>query len=94
MSVSLVALWSQPTDVESFERHYHEIHMPLARKLPGLKSAETYKTVGEGAYYRVAVLHFDDAAALGAAMGGPEAAALIEDTQSLGTCTTLVTESD
>ena len=94
MSVTLVALWNRPTDVDSFESHYRDVHMPLARKLPGITGAETYKTVGDGPFYRVALLHFDSAQALGAAMGSDEGKALLEDTQSLGTVTTLVTESD
>jgi uncharacterized protein (TIGR02118 family) len=94
MSISLIALWNKPGDVEAFEKHYHQTHMPLARKLPGLKSAETYKTQGDGPYYRLAVLHFDGPDALGAAMGSPEGAALMEDTQKLGTLDTLVVEDD
>lgn len=94
MSVTLVGLWDRPADEAAFEEHYHSVHLPLARKLPGLTNAETYKTVGDGPYYRVVVLHFESIEALGAAMGTPEGAAVMADTEKLGTITTFVTQSD
>lgn len=94
MAVTLVALWDAPEDAESFERHYADVHMPLARKLPKVTGAETFKTLGDGPYYRVALIHFASADDLGAAMGSPEGAELLEDTQKLGKVTTLVTEDD
>ena len=33
-----LVFWEQPTDPEAFERHYREVHIPLARKIPGLRS--------------------------------------------------------
>ena len=30
-------LWSKPKDVDAFERHYREVHVPLAKKMPGLR---------------------------------------------------------
>ncbi|MGH7899529.1 MAG: EthD family reductase [Candidatus Binatia bacterium] len=69
----IVAIWSapKPSDVEAFEKHYAEIHVPLAAKAPGLRRLVLTRTpVGlEGAppgFYRVAELHFDDAQTLAA----------------------------
>ncbi|WP_348542362.1 EthD family reductase [Dietzia kunjamensis] len=31
----LTVLYGQPTDPEAFRRHYEEIHVPLAKALPG-----------------------------------------------------------
>jgi uncharacterized protein (TIGR02118 family) len=31
-----LAVYEQPADAEAFYRHYHEVHIPLARRLPGL----------------------------------------------------------
>jgi uncharacterized protein (TIGR02118 family) len=30
-------LWGTPQDPVEFDRHYREVHIPLARKLPGLR---------------------------------------------------------
>ncbi|MHB1536680.1 MAG: EthD family reductase [Acidimicrobiales bacterium] len=32
-----LVLWSQPHDPASFERHYREVHIPLALEIPGLR---------------------------------------------------------
>ena len=34
-----IVLWGAPDDPEAFNRHYQEVHIPLARKLPGLGRA-------------------------------------------------------
>ena len=33
----LVVIYRTPKNVEAFDRHYFEIHVPLAKKIPGLK---------------------------------------------------------
>ena len=38
--VKFVALYKKPADVEAFEKHYNEIHAPLAKKMPGLVKLE------------------------------------------------------
>jgi uncharacterized protein (TIGR02118 family) len=35
--VRLLVLYQTPTDVEAFEKHYFEVHVPLAKQLPGLR---------------------------------------------------------
>lgn len=37
-SARLLVLWEQPSDPEAFEKHYREVHVPIAGKLPGLRS--------------------------------------------------------
>jgi uncharacterized protein (TIGR02118 family) len=32
-----IVLWGTPQDPEAFNRHYHEVHIPLTRQLPGLR---------------------------------------------------------
>jgi uncharacterized protein (TIGR02118 family) len=32
-----VVLYDTPSDIEAFERHYREVHIPLAKHLPGLR---------------------------------------------------------
>ena len=37
MTVRFLALYETPTEPEAFDRHYREVHIPLARQLPGLR---------------------------------------------------------
>ena len=32
-----LVLWGTPQDPDFFERHYREIHVPLVKKLPGVR---------------------------------------------------------
>jgi uncharacterized protein (TIGR02118 family) len=78
VTVKLVALWTEPANVEGFERDYLQVHMPLVSKLPGLRGAVASKALS-GPYYRMAELKFDDAAGLGAAMESQEGKDLVGD---------------
>ncbi len=35
--VTLVALYRHPDDIEAFNRHYEEVHIPLVKTMPGLQ---------------------------------------------------------
>ena len=37
MSARFVVLWGTPGDPVEFLRHYREVHIPLAKKMPGLR---------------------------------------------------------
>lgn len=81
--VKLVALYTKPDDVAAFEKHYVEIHSPLAKKMPGLKKVEishmTGSPGGEPKFYLMAELYFDTKEAMMAAMGSPEGKAAAKD---------------
>ncbi|MFQ5464045.1 MAG: EthD family reductase [Phycisphaerae bacterium] len=81
--VKLVALYKRPADVEAFEKHYTEIHAPLARKMPGLKKLEISRMTGSpggsAKYYLMAELYFEDQAALMAGLGSDEGKAAAKD---------------
>jgi uncharacterized protein (TIGR02118 family) len=34
----MVVIHKTPKDIASFEKHYFDVHIPLAKKLPGLIS--------------------------------------------------------
>jgi uncharacterized protein (TIGR02118 family) len=73
----LYAVWTQPNDPEAFEKHYVEVHVPLAAKIPGLVKLVTTRTttvLGDepSPYYRIAELWFEDEAACKRAMQSPE----------------------
>ena len=81
--VKLVALYKKPVDVDAFEKHYKEIHAPLARKMPGLKRLEvshmTGSPAGEPKFHMMAELYFDDKNAMMAALGSEEGKAAAKD---------------
>lgn len=94
--VKLVALYRRPEDADAFERHYWEVHLPLASKMPGLRRVEVSRVTGspggEAPYYLMAEMYFDDRAALDAALSSPEGRAAGKDLMSFaGKLVTLYT---
>jgi uncharacterized protein (TIGR02118 family) len=82
----LYAFWSapKPQDQPAFEKHYNEIHAPLARAVPEIRRLVTVLTPtglegGPPATYRVAEMIFDDAASLERSAHSPEWKSLRED---------------
>jgi uncharacterized protein (TIGR02118 family) len=67
-----VVLYDTPSDVEAFERHYFEVHLPLAKRYPGLRrvtcSREPAAVIGERCHL-VVMLDWDDLPALETALG-------------------------
>jgi uncharacterized protein (TIGR02118 family) len=55
--VRFLVLYTEPNDIEAFENHYREVHIPLAKKLPGLRryslSRNTAPISGGDPYYLV-----------------------------------------
>ena len=73
----MVVIYRTPKDVEAFDRHYFEIHVPLAKKIPGLRKYEISDgpiatPVGTSDVYLIGTLHFDDLAAIQTAFASPE----------------------
>ncbi|MDA0636867.1 EthD family reductase [Nonomuraea sp. MCN248] len=70
MAYQLLALYHHPESASAFDKHYDEVHAPLAARLPGLRAYTATRPAGnDPAYHLVAVLTFDDEAAFNAAMG-------------------------
>jgi uncharacterized protein (TIGR02118 family) len=73
----LTVLYNHPEDPAAFDKHYDEVHAPLAATIPGL---QRYTVARPGAgpdgakppYYLVAVLEFESEAAYAAGMSAPE----------------------
>lgn len=73
----MVVIYKTPQDVAAFERHYFETHIPLAKKLPGIRRYEVSRgpivtPAGALDFHFVATLHFDDLAAIKQAFASPE----------------------
>lgn len=61
--VKMTVIYQTPKDIDFFERHYFDVHIPLAKKLPGLIKYEIndhaiISTTGH-LPYRIANLYFD-----------------------------------
>src|SRR5690348_16967605 len=58
--VRFLAAYDEPDDPDAFDRHYREVHIPLAKKLPGLRrytvSCNPTPTRDREAYYLIAEL--------------------------------------
>ncbi len=82
----LIVLWEQPSDPEAFEKHYREVHIPLARKLPGLRSYTLTRQItavrGEP-YYLMAELMWDTLEELRTAFASPEGQSTAADVANL-----------
>jgi uncharacterized protein (TIGR02118 family) len=81
--VRFLVLYNQPDDPEAFDRHYRDVHIPLAKKLPGLRrytvSRNAAPVRGGEAYYLVAELDWDDMTAAQRAFESPEGLAAAQD---------------
>jgi uncharacterized protein (TIGR02118 family) len=77
MAAKLIGLFGQPDDPDEWDRHYSEVHLPLAAKVPGLTAQRAARVLaaadGSPAPYRVVgELVFDDLPALHAGLESPE----------------------
>jgi uncharacterized protein (TIGR02118 family) len=82
MTARFLALYETPSDPEAFDRHYHQIHIPLIRCLPGLRRYILGRNVTalHGApCYLVTELEWDTMDELQAAFATPEGRATAAD---------------
>jgi uncharacterized protein (TIGR02118 family) len=91
----LVVMYNNAPDVAAFKKYYFEQHVPLAKKLPGLRKYETSQgpvltPSGPAPYQLIATLHFDSIAAIQAAFMSPEGKAAAADAQTLGVAQMLI----
>jgi uncharacterized protein (TIGR02118 family) len=84
--VKLVALYKKPVDteaLETFEKHYFDVHMPLVAKTPGLLKSEVAKIKGlpgaENKYYMMTEMYYENMDSFNAAMASPEGKAAAKD---------------
>ena len=73
----MLVIYRTPENVEAFDRHYFDIHVPLAKTIPGLRKYEVSDgpiatPVGTSNIHRIGTLYFDDLAAIGRAFASPE----------------------
>lgn len=72
-----VVLYKTPTDPAAFDKYYAETHIPLAKKIPGLRRYQISRgtvasPAGASGIHLVATLTFDSLAAVQSALATPE----------------------
>ena len=65
----MLVIYRTPKDPEAFDRHYFDVHVPMARRLLGLKKYEVSKgpivaLASAADSYLIATLHFGSLAAV------------------------------
>ena len=84
--VKLIALYKKPADVEAFEQHYAQIHIPLVEKIPGIRKTEWTRFLaspqGEAPYYMMYEMYFDSMDSYKTAMKSEENKAAGKDLMS------------
>lgn len=84
----MVVIFKQPADPIEFDHHYFLVHVPLAKRLPGLRAYDVSRgsvmtPTGGPEPYLVATLVFDNRAAILGAFATPEGKACSADRRVL-----------
>jgi uncharacterized protein (TIGR02118 family) len=88
--IQLIVLYGHPQDPAAFDRHYREVHAPLAKQIPGLKGFMSTKPTSltqqePSPYYLIAQLYFEHMGALQAALQSAEGQATAGDLANFAT---------
>ena len=81
-----IGTWSWPNDLEAFEDHYLNVHMPIARTVPGVQAIASLKADESGresGIYRYAELAWADKEACERAQDSQEWAAMTADAMGI-----------
>ena len=86
----VVVMYKTPKDPAAFDQYYFATHVPIAKRIPGLHKYEVSQGAvaspdGASGVHLVAVLHFDDMAAVGAAFASEEGKAAVADVGTFAT---------
>jgi uncharacterized protein (TIGR02118 family) len=86
----LLVMYRTPKDPAAFNRYYFETHIPIARKMPGIRKYEVSQgpvatPAGPSPFHLIATLHFDNLAAIQNAFASAEGQAAAADVQNFAT---------
>jgi uncharacterized protein (TIGR02118 family) len=86
----LVVMYGTPKDAAAFDKYYFESHVPIAKKVPGLRKYEISRgaiatPAGLARFHLIATLHFDDLQAIQNAFASPQGQAAAADVATLAT---------
>ncbi|MGQ0623058.1 MAG: EthD family reductase [Sporichthyaceae bacterium] len=90
MAIKVNVQYGPPTDVEAFEKHYNEVHLPLASKMSGFTNIELCKVIGNpdgtpSSVYRTAEIWWDSEEDMAKTLGSPEGQATVADIANFAT---------
>jgi uncharacterized protein (TIGR02118 family) len=73
----LIALYKKPDDIEAFDAHYTDVHIPLVRRIPGLSNVTVNRCTGtpmggEADYFMIVEMAFPDEDTFRQAMASKE----------------------
>lgn len=82
--VRLLILYGHPEDPEAFDAYYEKTHIPLAKRMRGLKKWTIGRALGSpgdepSPYYYIADLYAESREAIEAVLKTPEGQAAVED---------------
>lgn len=82
--IQLTVLYGHPQDAAAFDNHYQQNHIPLAKKIPGLKGYTACKPISldpqeQSPYHLIAYLYFEDMGTLLSALQSAEGRAAAGD---------------
>jgi len=82
--IRLLILYGQPKDPAGFLKYYNEVHIPIAKKMKGLKGWTIGKVIGTPdnqptPYFYVADLVAESRSAMEAILESPEGRAAVND---------------
>jgi uncharacterized protein (TIGR02118 family) len=79
----LIVLYKKPRDPKHFDKHFREVHVPLVKKMTGLRKFSfgpaSALDGGEGAYFWTFIGTFDSLKAIKDALASPEGQAVVAD---------------
>jgi uncharacterized protein (TIGR02118 family) len=79
----LIVLYKKPADPAHFDKHFRDVHAPLAAKMPGLRNYSFGPTStldgGEGAFFWMFIGSFDSLKAINEALASPEGQKVVAD---------------
>ena len=78
----LVGLWTQPADVDAFEREYLGSHVPKLAGLPGNAGVNTARCI-DGPFFRLTEVLFDSLDDIHAALEANLGAEILADANAL-----------
>jgi uncharacterized protein (TIGR02118 family) len=86
----LFVMYRTPQDATAFDKHYFEKHIPLAKKIPGLKKYSVTRgpvmtPAGPSPFHLIATLEFADMNAIQSAFASPEGQAAAADVRTFAT---------
>jgi uncharacterized protein (TIGR02118 family) len=83
----LIVLWAAPNDPEAFWRHYRDVHIPLAKRMAGLRRYTLSRGLddvrGGEPCHAIAELDVDDMPSLREALRSPEGRATAADAERM-----------